>query len=170
MCVASELSVLVWTLLEPLGFSPTCERREELVEVEGGRGLRSTAKALCGLSLVGRSATTDQVEETVLGEWDQSQGSARRRRGGSKGVYTEGIQDHYCRLFRASTSLLGQRENTHQLIVMNHLNGCLHLSLSSSHHLMCGLVNDLPFHSLVQTVALQRRGLENLPFSVFEGG
>lgn len=35
---------------------------------------------------------------------------------------------------------------------------------------MRGLVDDLPFHSFIQTGALHCRGLEDLPFSVFEGG
>lgn len=54
-------------------------------------GHEGLAKASCGLSAVGRSATTDPVEKTVLGSGISHKALHGEEGGGVKDVYTERI-------------------------------------------------------------------------------
>lgn len=130
--VSAALGRMCGVLAPPFGrccspyHSVRCVKRpEESVGLEG------LAKASCGLLAVGRSAITDPVKRQCWGVGSVTRLCTEKGGGGVKGVYTEGIPAHYCRLFRASTSLSRKRTRpTDCVIVINlFMDAC-----TSGHH------------------------------------
>lgn len=156
--------------LQPRRLSPMCEKARG-----AGGGHEGLARLCVGCRVWGGVQPLIQWKRQCCGVGSVTRLCKERGEGRieSKGVYTQGIRGHYCRLFRASTSLSRQRENTEPLTVCHRdkpFHECLPLSPSSPQHPMHGLAGNLPFHSVVQSGAFHCRGLEDLPFSVFEGG
>lgn len=91
----------VRTLLQPLPLSPMCEKARGV----GGAG--GTRKGF--MWVVGCGEECNPVKRKCWGVGSVTRLCTEKGGGGVKGVYTEGIRAHYCRLFRASTSLSRKR-------------------------------------------------------------
>lgn len=155
--MASELSVLVPRLghhCSPDDSVQGVKRREESVG-----GMRASQRLCVGCRLWGGVQPLVQWKRQCRGV-----GSVTRlcteRGGGSKGVYTEGIRGHYCRFFRASTSLSRQRENTEPLTVC-HCDEPFHSAhlqpiFTPSPHAWSGGRPTIPFHCPDRCPSLQR--------------